>query len=450
MVPCSLTIKERYKKAMQKGGKIMAARIIIISKGSAGDIHPYVGIGQALLERGNEVFFIANDYFKGTIEEAGLQFASMGTRDEYELLQEDPRAQHPRKSFQFLVEEVFLGKVERNFSIIENLYKRGESVVLAHPTAPEGRLANEILGVPLVSGVPQPMWLRSMIEPPRSSLNIPRWGPRWYRFIYWMLDTFTFDPRLKPLNRFRSKHGREPVKHFMKDWWFSPQRMIGFFPEWFAPRQDDWPNQFVHTGFVLHDGTAKNAPLDEEWEQTLGKWQVKPVVFTTGTPFRHEDKFFETVCKACRYISMPCILLTQYPEQLPEYRSSNVYWWPFIPFNRLFPRAEVVVHHGGINTVGACLAAGVPQLVVPTRGGFDQVDNGARIEELGVGRMISRKRLLKLGPRALAQLIHEMPGIHGEASAAWAEKMKATNPLPQICEMIETLAGYDSNISKSR
>jgi len=46
------------------------------------------------------------------------------------------------------------------------------------------------------------------------------------------------------------------------------------------------------------------------------------------------------------------------------------------------------VHHGGIGTCAQGLRAGIPQLITPVF--FDQPDNAARLEALGVGRRIER------------------------------------------------------------
>jgi len=59
----------------------------------------------------------------------------------------------------------------------------------------------------------------------------------------------------------------------------------------------------------------------------------------------------------------------------------------FAPFEELFPRSALVVHHGGIGTIALALAAGVPQIVRPMMGA--QFDLGNRMQRLGVGRMIT-------------------------------------------------------------
>jgi UDP:flavonoid glycosyltransferase YjiC (YdhE family) len=75
----------------------------------------------------------------------------------------------------------------------------------------------------------------------------------------------------------------------------------------------------------------------------------------------------------------------------------------FVPFRWLVPRSAALVHHGGIGTLSQGLAGGVPQIVMPM--GFDQFDNAARIERLGVGLALPRKAFR--GP-ALAGLLGKL------------------------------------------
>eukprot|EP01032_Pedospumella_encystans_P017453 gene17453-19888_t len=49
----------------------------------------------------------------------------------------------------------------------------------------------------------------------------------------------------------------------------------------------------------------------------------------------------------------------------------------------LFTRCITVIHHGGIGTTGACMRAGIPQLIISVM--YDQHRNGQRIEELRLG-----------------------------------------------------------------
>jgi UDP:flavonoid glycosyltransferase YjiC (YdhE family) len=59
----------------------------------------------------------------------------------------------------------------------------------------------------------------------------------------------------------------------------------------------------------------------------------------------------------------------------------------YLPHELLLPHMAAVICHGGLSTVTAALAAGVPLLCVPQ--GRDQPDNAARVVASGVGRAVT-------------------------------------------------------------
>lgn len=59
----------------------------------------------------------------------------------------------------------------------------------------------------------------------------------------------------------------------------------------------------------------------------------------------------------------------------------------FVPFDEYLPRADLVVHHGGLGTTFAAVRAGRPALVLPQA--FDQAQNGDLVERAGLGCLTS-------------------------------------------------------------
>jgi UDP:flavonoid glycosyltransferase YjiC (YdhE family) len=59
----------------------------------------------------------------------------------------------------------------------------------------------------------------------------------------------------------------------------------------------------------------------------------------------------------------------------------------FVPHDLLLPHMAAVISHGGLSTITAALAAGVPLLCVPQ--GRDQSDNAQRVAASGVGRAVA-------------------------------------------------------------
>ena len=105
----------------------------------------------------------------------------------------------------------------------------------------------------------------------------------WFKKAFFNLaDWLMIDRELKrPLNELRATLGLPPIAHVMHQWMHSPQLVIGFFPEWFAARQPDWPGNMHLVGFPLWDTGAARA-LPREADDFLGTGDA-PVVFTPGS-----------------------------------------------------------------------------------------------------------------------------------------------------------------------
>ena len=107
---------------------------------------------------------------------------------------------------------------------------------------------------------------------------------------------------------------------------------------------------------------------------------------------------------------------------------------PYAPFSKIFPQAAAIVHQGGIGTCAQALAAGHPMLVVPFA--FDQPDNAARLQRLGVARAIPRKHYT--ARRAYSELkpLLTDPAYAAKAAGA-ARRIAAENGVQSACNAIE-------------
>ena len=85
-------------------------------------------------------------------------------------------------------------------------------------------------------------------------------------------------------------------------------------------------------------------------------------------------------------LGRPCLLLGGLAEDVPE-SNQNVIWLPYLHLAVFLRHCSAIVHHGGIGTSAAALAAGIPQVMVPRI--FGQHANADRLSLLGVSQTIS-------------------------------------------------------------
>lgn len=412
---------------------------LLIPMGSHGDVHPFVGVGRALAARGHAVTVLTSPYFEELIRRAVLDFVPLGTVEEFEASLNHPDLWHPTRAFYFVARWGILPGLRPVYEFIRERHVPGNTVVAAGTLALGARIAQEKLGVPVASVHLQPAMFRSVHQAPiLGKLVIPDWYPHWLkRLLFWIADTALIDPALaKGVNGFRAELGLPPARRFLGDWLHSPQRVLGLFPDWYAPPQPDWPLQVRLPGFPLFDEAGLHElPADLEQFLTAG---TPPVVFTAGSAQRQAPVFFREAVEASRLLGRRALLLTRFAEQLPANLSEGVRHFHYVPFSQVLPRCAALVHHGGIGTAAQGLAAGVPHLVMPFA--HDQPDNAARLRRLGVGSSLSVKEFRAPAVARELRPLLESPEVAGRC-AEYARRIRETNALEQTCRLLEEMAG---------
>jgi UDP:flavonoid glycosyltransferase YjiC (YdhE family) len=258
--------------------------------------------------------------------------------------------------------------------------------------------------------------------------------PRWLKdSFWWLVDRFGIDPLIVPeVNRLRANHGLAPIHRIFKDWINSPRLVIGLFPDWFGPRQPDWPAAFKHASFPLWDD-PDSTHLDPDLLAFLDAG-APPVVVSPGTANRHAEPFFRAARAALDRLGLRGLFLTGYPEQLPpDLPTEAMMVRRYAPFSAVLSRSAAFVHHGGIGTLAQGLAAGKPQLMMPMS--FDQPDNAVRAERLGVARWLAPNNFTADSvTRALGELLK--PAV-AAAAAKWQGRLAETNGIELACNLLE-------------
>ncbi|MFW6061897.1 MAG: glycosyltransferase, partial [Planctomycetota bacterium] len=325
----------------------------MIALGSLGDVHPHAGIGAELRRRGHHVTLLANDAFQDVVEQAGLNFHAIGTREELSAAAEGfTYSGLAWPKIAAVMETLAITPARRIYDYIEARHQPGETVVTASSFCFGARLAQEKLGVPLVSVDLQPAVFRSRYRAPRvPGLWMPDRMPPAVKARLWRVVDLLANPLVKgKLNRLRAEIDLPAVQRIWPHWLHSPQRVLGLFPGWFAPPQPDWPEQLRLTGFPLYDGPERRAPLPRELETFLAGSDEPPIAFTHGTEYRHGHNFFAVAVDACRRVGRRGILLTRHTPHLPDHLPPEVLHVPYARFRDLLPRVAGLVHHGGIGT----------------------------------------------------------------------------------------------------
>jgi rhamnosyltransferase subunit B len=219
------------------------------------------------------------------------------------------------------------------------------------------------------------------------------------------------------------------------------------FPDWYGPPQSDWPRQIKLTGFPLFDGAVKRSLPPPVLEFVTNK---KPtVLFTFGSGMMHAAQLYEAAARVCAELNVQGLFINRFFS--PTASAPHMLHTPFLPFSEIFPHCAAVVHHGGIGTTAEAFAAATPQLILPL--GFDQLDNGVRVQKLGAGLHTPSKHNFvagkyKIRDRDIHQItsaLRRLLTCEFRERAASVSKLVRRDALELAANYIESLALCDSS-----
>ena len=134
-------------------------------------------------------------------------------------------------------------------------------------------------------------------------------------------------------------------------------------------------------------------PFDQSGDERLPDWAAalpaRPTVYASlGTIFNHSPGLFAAILAGLRDEPLTLILTVGRNQDPADFgpQPGNVRIARYVPQTLLLPYCDLVVTHGGFNTVQAALSQGLPLVIVPL--GADQPLNAAACAAMGVGRVV--------------------------------------------------------------
>jgi UDP:flavonoid glycosyltransferase YjiC (YdhE family) len=421
-----------------------AGRILFVTWGSLGDLHPYIALGLELQRRGHRVAIATLGAFREFVQDAGLShFAikpDVSLDDPGAYLELVRRALDAKEGPQFLFTKVLNPAMRQTYadtvSAIDGM--GGVDLLISHQVPVTTPLVAQKLGIRWVSAVLLPMAFLSEFDP-STAPQAPWLQPiaashRLLARAFNALGRRISDPWVAPVRSFRRELGLPPAGSPVFEGQHSPWLVLGLFSQALARVQPDYPPQAIVTGFAFYDG-AGHRPASPELSRFLEDGEP-PIVFTLGSSAVWIAKdFYDVSLDAVRRLNVRALFLAgQDTERLRTRLPDSVFAVDYAPHSEVMARASVIVHQGGVGTTGQALRAGRPMLVVPF--GQDQPDNARRCVSLGVARTISRNRYkANEVARALADLRRDP--VYAANASQIAALVGAERGTQTACDAIE-------------
>lgn len=415
-------------------------RIAVAVTGSLGDLHPLLGLGQALKDRGAVVSVCAVDDHGSKIRGAGLEFCSIGQSfatasaslglTSAEMIEKAIRDQG------FLIEKMITPFLDQSMNTFMPLAEKADAII--GTSISFGAYAAALkLGKPFIATMLSPAVIMSAYDPaytPAAPFILAPSSPWQYRFnrLLYSMGNVVYSGALKGVNQFydnQSVPSRARLGGVV-----SESLNLALYSPLFGEVKPDFPPHTQVCGSVFFDSETGAAPRLSPIVEAFLDAGPPPLVFGLGSVASYVgESYFRQTIAAVRLLKARAILLTgEMSPLLREDFGPDILVVPYAPHSLLFPRAEIVIHHGGMGSTTQALRSGRPQLITPVFA--DQFDNAYRAERTGAAmrlpfsrysarRAVKAIRRLRDDPNATRQAARLAPHISSECGASRAAEL---------------------------
>jgi rhamnosyltransferase subunit B len=419
-------------------------RIVLSNIGTLGDINPLIAIALELKRRGHVPVMALPPVFGPKIAPLGLEFHEVRPDiDPLNTVQAE-MIYDVRKGTERGLREFLFPVLRKTYDDLLDAATKPEraDLLLLGELNYAGPLVAEVTGIPWASYVLAPLSFFSAYDPPvlpmyprlaRADRTVPGMGRVIKRLVRFMSRKWP-----EPIYELREELGLERGKNPLFDAKHSPELVLALFSRVLGQEQKDWPEHVKITGFCYYDSDSGNAALPANLEEFLAAGEP-PVVFTLGSAaVMTAGRFFEFSAKAAIKLGVRAVLLIgadvrNRPRQaLPD----TICVAEYAPYSKLFPRAALVVHQGGVGTTAQCLRAGKPMLIMPYS--HDQPDNARRMQRQKVARVIQRANYTPIRVARKLRAMMEEPRFALRAKLV-AKRMEHEDGVRSACDALEEL-----------
>ena len=366
-------------------------RIALAAVGTTGDVRPFAALATSLTDAGHEVTAISWAMHQDAFAGSGASFLAAGPPTSAE----DVRAtavtaaaqRSPLGQVRVLRDFHLRDGADHQRALREAL--RGHEVAVIHGIHALAVAAARDEGVRYATAVFDPVLLPTRTAPPAG---MPRLGPL-NGIAWWMLDRAMagHDRALGAV--LREAGSTSGGQHLFRD--RSPLLHLVAVSPAIAPAPADLAASVVFTGAWVLPTTSE--PLAAELEAFLAAGPP-PVVVSFGSMALGDGAAVASQIRGALEAAGLRGLVQAGATGLDGVSDDRVQFVGAVDHRLLFPRAALVLHHGGAGTTHAAVAAGVPSVVVPQIG--DQRFWAARLEALGVAPPPLAARDLRAAPLA--------------------------------------------------
>jgi UDP:flavonoid glycosyltransferase YjiC (YdhE family) len=421
-------------------------RIVFSTFGTFGDVNPLVALCLELKRRGHQPVLAIPEMFRPKIEPLDIGFAPVRPEQDQNDKRLIAMIYDIRHGTETGLRQFLFPALRDSYNDLMAVVAAdgGADLLVTGELAYAGPIVAEKTGIPWASYVLAPFSFFSAYDPPvlppyptlaRVQSAFPPMGHVVTRFARFVTRKWP-EPVYALRKELGLPRGRDPIfdaKH-------SDQLALALFSSVMGAPQPDWPPATKTTGFAFYDGTGAEGELPPDLAAFLDAGPP-PLVFTLGSAaVMNAGDFYEQSAQAAESLGQRAVLLIGSDDRNVPKRKlpATICVARYAPYSKIFPRASVIVHQGGIGTTAQALRAGRPMLVMPYS--HDQPDNARRVQRLGVAEVLRRSAYqAKPAARLIWQLMGDSAYATRAAATAAAATVAAEHGESTACDALESM-----------
>ena len=365
--------------------------VVFFPEGAYGPTNNCVGIGDVLRRRGHRVVFIVEESFAGTLEAQGFEERLMRLTPPPEIEEapgqfwkdfiRDTAPVFRKPTIEQLAEFIaptFEALIDGAKYVDERL------VEIIGELQPDLVVEDNVVTFPALISSGRP-WARiascnpaeikdERVPPPFSGLPTED-AREWERF--WSAYDSALEEIQTDFSRFCEERGAPPLpnRDFIHE---SPWLNMDLYPA-----EVDYPRAHP-LGPNWHNLQASVRATDPDWELPPGlAGGDQPLIYLSmGSLGSADVELMRSLISELAEAPYR-VIVSKGPQHDQFELADNMAGAEFLPQTSILPQADLVITHGGNNTVTESLYFGKPMVLLPIF--WDQHDNGQRIDETGYG-----------------------------------------------------------------
>lgn len=403
-------------------------RIALATVGTAGDVRPFAVLARALVERGHAVTAVTWPVHRAALAGPGIRVELAGPHADparIEAVAADAAGRGPMEQVAIL-RDFHLADGESHLRRLREVLP-GHDLVVLHGIHALAHAAVLDEGLPWASAVFDPVLLPTATAPPPGLPNLGPANPLAWRMLDAALSRVG-----RPLDELLARAGSNqrslPLFRARSDF----LHLVACSPS-IVRVPSDLPAGTSITGAWLDRSPPSPLPMEVEAFLAGGP---EPIVVTFGS--MRGIAADELRAAVDLLIADGRRVIVQGPlaggDDPPSLLPAGS-----LDHRALFPRAGLVIHHGGAGTTHAVVAAGVPSVVVPHVG--DQRYWADRLRRLGVAPRPIRLQRFSARELAAAATATADDRSARDAARALAARVNVEDGIAVSCSLIERAVG---------